>query len=117
MGANKNAFLIQILVRNYLEKEFEAKGSFYLYEEMINDIDAFSQNLRKFTNVNPSREPPHLEAFFDLIETGSYLYSYDVKYSMEQYMYQFQHIYELISSAKYPENTELQILVVPSETV
>lgn len=121
---DKNAFLIQILVRNYLEKEFEMKSSFYLYEEILNDTDVFTQNLRnikelkrKFSSSRPAIEPPHIEAFFDLIEEGSYLYSYDVKYSIKQYMYQFQHIYQIISRARYPDNTELQIIVVPSENV
>ena len=66
------------------------KCLFYLYEEIINDVDAFTRNVeelkRKFSSSRPAIKPPHIEAFFDLIEEGSYLYSYDVKYSIKQYI-------------------------------
>lgn len=119
---NKNAYFIQVLVQNYLEHELAEKGTYYLYGELINDIDVFSKNIMQYAKIRqklssqrPSAEAPHIEAFLDLVEGSSYLYSYDVKYAAKKYMYQFQHIYQIISRIKYPSNTTLQIIVVPSE--
>ena len=53
------------------------KCLFYLYEEIINDVDAFTRNVeelkRKFSSSRPAIKPPHIEAFFDLIEEGSFI--------------------------------------------
>lgn len=62
----KNAFLIQILVQNYLEHEFEYINELVnLYNEVINDIDGFNFILfnnpficKKLQSINPSNTSP-----------------------------------------------------------
>ena len=118
----KNAFLIQFLVQNYLEYKNSDKNV-YIYGELINDIDVFIKRLeddelirKKFKSSNPANIYPQLDAFIDLISPESYIYSYEVKYASKEYMYNFDHIYQLISRMKYPPNTKIELILVSPET-
>ena len=70
---NKDAYLIQFLVRNYLENE-NKEASVHLYGELINDIDIFTVNLErnekmyaKFKSMKPTYQPPlTIDAFLTL---------------------------------------------------
>ena len=119
----KNAILVQLLVQNYLENENKGDAVF-MYGELINDIDVFLKRLEseevirnKFKSTCPQNTEPQLDVFIDLISPESYIYSYEVKYATKEYMYNFEHIYQLISRMKYPKNTNLQLILVPSETI
>ena len=119
----KNAILVQLLVQNYLENENKDEVVF-MYGELINDIDVFLKRLEseevirnKFKSTNPQNTEPQLDVFIDLISSESYIYSYEVKYATKEYMYNFEHIYQLISRMKYPKHTNLQLILVPSETI
>lgn len=113
----KNAILVQLLVQNYLENENNDKSeAVFIYGELINDIDVFFKRLESEELIRNATHP-HLDVFIDLISPESYIYSYKVKYATKEYMYGFEHIYQLIGRIKYPKNTNLQLILVPSETM
>lgn len=126
MKANqdKRSGTIQMLVQNYLEQEHTI-GSIYLYGELINDIDAFDKNIRsikeideKFKSSEPYRNKPEtIQAFINLISTDNieYISSYEVKHESSDYIYKFDHILQLIRKTKYPDNTKLELILVPTD--
>ena len=116
---NKHASTIQMLVQNYLEKENKTLNV-YMYSELINDIDAFDGCIRrmatideKFKSIPKKSEPPTIQAFIDLIESDGI---HEVKYTGISYIYKFDYILQLICKTRYPKNTKLELILIPTDT-
>ena len=117
---NKHASTIQMLVQNYLEKENKTLNV-YMYSELINDIDAFDGCIRRMATIDekfkssiPKKsEPPTIQAFIDLIESDGI---HEVKYTGISYIYKFDYILQLICKTRYPKNTKLELILIPTDT-
>lgn len=122
---NKNAYLTQVLVRNYLiteNKDFNIN----MYGELINDIDSFTTKLekieelnRKFKSKSPINEyPKTIDAFLSITDENEeciedkYIHSYDVKYKDELL---FEDLLKLLTKMIYPKNTFVQLIYISSD--
>lgn len=112
---NFKAFIIQALVQNYIEKE-NKNSNIYVYNEIINDIDIFNQclkNIKRFEeNTNLYKENIHI--FIENLPLDSYIQSIDVKHCTYE-NFKFKYLIDLISQIKYPQNTQLQLILVPND--
>ena len=121
---NKNAYLTQVLVRNYLlteNKDFNIN----IYGELINDIDSFTTKLekieelnKKFKSKSPVNEyPKTIDAFLSITDENEeciedkYIHSYDVKYKDELL---FEDLLKLLTKMIYPKNTFVQLIYISS---
>lgn len=123
---NKDAFIVQMLVRNYLENE-NKETNIHLYGELINDIDAFNSELENIRNLNikfKSKNPKYvspksIKAFLELRDIDNdklenkYVSTTDVKYSLEL---KFKDVLPVLMKVKYPINTSVHIIYVSSDT-
>lgn len=114
---SKNAFLTQILVRNYLKRE-NKDATIHLYSELVNDIDSFTEDLRnmemlknKFKTLSTKTEPKTIDAFLTIIDEDSYTNSYDVKFKDEL---RFEDLLSITTKCEYPPNTQIQLIFVSS---
>lgn len=114
---SKNAFLTQILVRNYLRCE-NKDATIHLYSELVNDIDSFTEDLRnmemlknKFKTLSTKTEPKTIDAFLTIIDEDSYTNSYDVKFKDEL---RFEDLLGITTKCEYPPNTQIQLIFVSS---
>lgn len=122
---NKNAYLTQVLVRNYLlteNKDFNVN----MYGELINDIDSFTTKLEKIEELNkkfkskaPVNEyPKTIDAFLSITDENEeciedkYTNSYDVKYKEEILL---EDLLKLLTKMIYPKNTFVQLIYVSSD--
>ena len=122
---NKNAYLTQVLVRNYLlteNKDFNIN----MYGELINDIDSFTTKLekieelnKKFKSKSPVNEyPKTIDAFLSITDENEecienkYIHSYDVKYKDELL---FEDLLKLLTKMIYPKNTFVQLIYISSD--
>ena len=122
---NKDAFIIQMLVRNYLENE-NVGSNIHIYSELINDVDVFNTELEniemlnvKFKAKNPQYvDPKSIKAFLELRDfddeklENKYISSIDVKYCYEL---MFKDVLPILMKVKYPTNTSVQIIYVSSD--
>ena len=122
---NKNAFLTQVLVRNYLLTE-NKDSNINIYGELINDIDSFTTKLekieelnKKFTSKSPCKEyPKTIDVFLSIVDENeesiedNYTNSYDVKYTDELL---FVDLLKLLTKMIYPKNTFIQLIYVSSD--
>lgn len=122
---NKNAFLTQVLVRNYLLTE-NKDSNINIYGELINDIDSFTTKLekieelnKKFTSKSPCNEcPKTIDVFLSIVNENEesiedkYVNSYDVKYTDEVL---FEDLLKLLTKMIYPKNTFIQLIYVSSD--
>ena len=132
---NKYAFIIQMLVRNYLENE-NVGSNVHMYSELINDVDVFNTELEniemlniKFKAKNPQYvDPKSIKAFLELRDfddeklENKYVSSIEVSKSPAQayvkYCYElmFKDVLPILMKVKYPTNTTVQIIYVSSDT-
>ena len=83
------AALIQILVQNYLEHQFNSNNVF-MYPEIINDIDSFNIDLESRGVVVDGVIDSTITicAFLrDYVSDSNYLSSYEVKSGENEYIY------------------------------
>ena len=131
---NKNAFLTQVLVRNYLLTE-NKDSNINIYGELINDIDSFTTKLekieelnKKFISKSPCNEyPKTIDVFLSIIDENeeciedNYTNSYDVKYTDEVWLseprtsFLFEDLLKLLTKMIYPKNTFIQLIYVSSD--
>ena len=107
--------LIQILVQNYLEHQYNSSNVF-MYPEIINDIDAFSENLEDRGVVNDGVIDSSITvcAFLkDFIKPDSYINSYEVKSGENKYITQFKNLKQILTKIVYQPKTELVLVLVP----
>lgn len=108
--------LIQILVQNYLEHQFNSNNVF-LYPEIINDIDAFNENLEtRGVIIDGSIDSSITICAFlrDYVSDNSYLSSYEVKSGENDYILKFKNLKQILTKIIYPENVELVLVLVPN---
>lgn len=115
---NFKSSLVQLLVQNYLEQEFDTK-SVFVYDEIINDVDVFDKDLTQIeqlvTEIRSRKRLTNkltIHAFLGVVP-DAYLYSYEVKSGVNDYIFLFNHLMQLISKCKYPDKTKLELITVP----
>lgn len=112
---NFKAFIVQALVQNYIEKENE-NANVYIYQEIINDIDIFNKCIKDITkfNANTNLYKKNIHIFIENLPLDIYIESIDVKHCSYE-NFKFKYLIDLISNVKYPINTKLQLILVPSK--
>ena len=117
--------LIQILVQNYLEHQYNS-SNVLMYPEIINDIrgehsgtaiDSFNENLEDRGVVNDGIIDSSITvcAFLkDFIRPDSYLSSYEVKSGENKYITQFKNLKQILTKIIYQPKTELVLVLVPN---
>lgn len=117
---HKNAFLVQILVQNYLEQE-NKDNNIKLYGELINDIDVFNNDIKeieiikqkyKANNIHMTN-PKTIIEFLTILDDNDidYMKTIDVKYENELHL---KDIINILTKSDYTDITKLEILFVSS---
>ena len=115
-GSKPKSGLIQILVQNYLEHQYNSENVF-MYPEIINDIDVFNENLEDRGVVINGVIDSSIEvcAFLkDYISADSYLSSYEVKSGENRYISKFKNLKQILTKIRYQPKTELVLVLVPN---
>jgi hypothetical protein len=115
---NYKSFLIQILVQNYLEHEYQTENVF-IYPELVNDLDIFSKDLKTQQNLLNARGTLDygltIRAFLDEIDGEEYIQSCEIKSGEKQYICAVKNLNQILTKIKYPVNTKLLLTLVPIE--
>lgn len=119
MNNDKNAksFYVQAMVQNYLEHTYNTE-SIKFYPELINDIDLFRSDISKLIiKYGPDGKSnyPTISVFLEEINPNDYLESYEIKFRNNEYITKFENLLPLITKIKYPLNTKLILVLVPTQ--
>lgn len=112
---NEQAFLVQVLVKNYLEN-LHKDSNVVMYGEIVNDIDVFEKSMNNiktfeklFEKIFKEHSRPTIETFLNMIDYGSYLETYDVKFAKT---IMFKDFFGLLSKMKYPESVQIKLVYI-----
>lgn len=111
---NEQAFLVQVLAKNYLEN-LHKDSNVVMYGEIVNDIDVFENsmnNIKTFEKIFKEHSRPTIETFLNMIDYGSYLETYDVKFAKT---IMFKDFFNLLSKMKYPESVQIKLVYISSD--
>ena len=111
---NEQAFLVQVLAKNYLEN-LHKDSNVVTYGEIVNDIDVFENsmnNIKTFEKIFKEHSRPTIETFLNMIDYCSYLESYDVKFAKT---IMFKYFFSLLSKMKYPESVQIKLVYISSD--
>jgi len=109
-GSKPKSGLIQILVQNYLEHQYNSENVF-MYPEIINE------NLEDRGAVIDGVIDSSIEvcAFLkDYISVDSYLSSYEVKTGENKYITKFKNLKQILTKIQYQPKTKLVLVLVPN---
>lgn len=119
---NKRNFksnVIQLMVQNYLTIKYNDKNIFF-YPELINDIDVFAKDIKGYEELVKENggidDRITIRAFLDEIDDDIYRKSIEVKsgISSSPELTYFVNLKHLLDKCFYPDNTELMLILVPT---
>ena len=125
-GKNAKSFYFQSMVQNYLEHQYNTE-SIKFYPELINDIDLFRSDISKLIiKYGPDGKSNYslISVFLEEIDPNDYLESYEVskspaqaqvKFRNNENITKFENLLSLITKIKYPLNTKLILVLVPTQ--